>query len=56
MSYESPFVIGLIEDFATVVLFLVDSVFFGIPFTVYSLVGCCLVGFVVLSISVEKAK
>ena len=44
------------EDFSTVVMFITEAVFFGVPLTVSSLVGCVLVGFVVLSITFERNK
>lgn len=56
LKYESAFLIGLIEDFATVILFFIDAVFFNIPVTFCSLIGCGLVGFVVISISFQKQK
>lgn len=54
LRFESAFVVGLIEDFATVVLFVVDALFFGIPLTGCSVVGCALVAFVVVSIGFQK--
>ena len=54
MKYESPVVNGIIEDFSTVLLLLIDVFAFGVPFSYWSLGGCVLVGYVVVSISFDK--
>ena len=54
MKYESAVVNGLIEDFATVVCFAIDCLFFGMTFSIWSLIGCACVAFVVLSINFGK--
>ena len=54
MKYESAVVNGMIEDFATVLLFLIDIFVFHMPFSVWSLTGCFLIGYVVVSISLHK--
>ena len=54
MKFESAVVNGLIEDFATVVCFAIDCLFFGIPYNICSVIGCICVAFVVLSISFGK--
>ena len=54
MKFESAVVNGLIEDFATVVCFVVDCLFFGLVWSVWSVIGCICVAFVVLSITFGK--
>jgi hypothetical protein len=56
MEYESAVVNGLIEDFATVVCFFIDCFYFGMEINFWNLLGCCLVGYVVLSISFGNLK
>lgn len=56
MQYKSAVVNGLIQDFATVVAFLIDILVFKVGFSLWSVVGCVLVAFVVISISVEKGE
>lgn len=56
MKYESAFVNGMIEDFATVICFLIDIFFFGVSFTIWSFIGCVLVFFVIITISFGKTQ
>lgn len=56
MQYESAVINGLIEDFSTVVLFAVDILILKVAFSIWSILGCVIVGFVVLKITFEKAK
>jgi hypothetical protein len=54
MKYESAVVIGLIEDFATVICFLIDCFFYAMLISFWNILGCVCVAFVVISISFGK--
>lgn len=56
MRFESPVINGLIEDFSTVLLFAVDVLVFKVEFTLWSVLGCAVVGYVVVTITFERAN
>ena len=56
MKYENALIVGLLEDFSTVVCFLIDIFVFGLSLTIPSLLGCICVGSVVLFIGFGGLK
>ena len=51
LEFENAVVNGLIEDFATVVCFFIDYLAFDMQISIWSLIGCFLVAFVILWIN-----
>jgi uncharacterized membrane protein len=56
MKYENAVIVGLLEDFSTVLCFLIDILFFGFELTIESVIGCICVAFVVIFIGFGGLK
>ena len=54
MKYETASVVGIIEDFATVLCFLADIFVFHVTFSFWGIIGTIMIVFVCTWISVSK--